>query len=73
MLACCRHGYELGFRTFVLQGGEMNDDEMIIRTVSSIRKEFPDVAITLSLGEKETSVYERFFQAGANRYLLRHA
>lgn len=60
ILACCRHGYELGFQTFVLQGGEMNDDEMIIRTVSSIRKEFPDVTITLSLGEKETSVYERF-------------
>lgn len=72
VLACCRHGYELGFRTFVLQGGEINDDEMIVRTVTSIRKEFSDVAITLSLGEKETSVYERFFQAGANRYLLRH-
>lgn len=53
VLACCRHGYELGFRTFVLQGGEINDDEMIVRTVTSIRKEFPDVAITLSLGEKK--------------------
>lgn len=72
ILACCRHGCELGFRTFVLQGGEINDDEMMIRVVTSIRKEFPDVAITLSLGEKNTSVYERFFQAGANRYLLRH-
>lgn len=72
ILSCCQEGYSLGFRTFVLQGGEISDDEMVIHTVTSIRKKFPDAAITLSLGEKDASTYERFFQAGANRYLLRH-
>ena len=74
ILACCRHGYELGFRTFVLQGGEDNymNDDRVTEVVTAIRTEFPDVAITLSLGERPTLSYERFFQAGANRYLLRH-
>lgn len=74
ILACCQHGYELGFRTFVLQGGEDNymTDERVTSVVTAIRTTFPDVAITLSLGERPTVSYERFFQAGANRYLLRH-
>lgn len=74
ILACCEEGYKLGFRTFVLQGGEDNymTDERVVSLVSLIRKNFPDVAITLSLGERETESYQRFFQAGANRYLLRH-
>lgn len=74
ILACCRHGYELGFRTFVLQGGEDNymNDDRVTEVVAAIRTEFPDVAITLSFGERPTLSYERFFQAGANRYLLRH-
>lgn len=74
ILECCREGYALGFRTFVLQGGEAPavKDDWITRTVSAIHREFPDCAITLSLGEKQREVYERFFRAGANRYLLRH-
>lgn len=74
ILACCRQGYELGFRTFVLQGGEdpAQTDEWIAGTVSAIRNTYPDCAITLSLGEKPREAYERFFRAGANRYLLRH-
>lgn len=74
ILSCCREGYSLGFRTFVLQGGEdvSQTDEWIERTVSAIREEFPDCAITLSLGEKSRESYQRFFDAGANRYLLRH-
>lgn len=74
ILACCRKGYALGFRTFVLQGGETPDvkDDRIVGIVSAIRREFPDCAITLSLGEKSRETYERLFQAGANRYLLRH-
>lgn len=73
-LDCCKQGYELGFRTFVLQGGEdpALTDDRIEKTVSAIRRNYPDCAITLSLGEKPRDVYERFFQAGANRYLLRH-
>lgn len=54
ILACCREGYALGFRTFVLQGGEdlSQTDDWVEETVACIRKEFPDCAITLSLGEK---------------------
>ena len=74
ILNCCKQGYELGFRTFVLQGGEdpaLTNDQ-IEMTVARIRQEYPDCAITLSLGEKSREAYERFFRAGANRYLLRH-
>lgn len=74
ILECCREGYQLGFRTFVLQGGEASEakDDWITETVAAIRVSFPDCAITLSLGEKSRESYERFFRAGANRYLLRH-
>ena len=74
ILECCREGYTLGFRTFVLQGGETSSvkDGFILETVTAIRREFPDCAITLSLGEKSRETYEHFFRAGANRYLLRH-
>ena len=74
ILECCHEGYTLGFRTFVLQGGETSSakDDFILETVTTIRREFPDCAITLSLGEKSRETYEHFFRAGANRYLLRH-
>ena len=74
ILACCEEGYLLGFRTFVLQGGEdpYFTDERICDIVSSIRRRFPDCAITLSVGEKSKESYQAFFDAGANRYLLRH-
>lgn len=70
----CEEGYELGFRTFVLQGGEdpYFTDERICDIVSGIRKRFSDCAITLSIGEKSRSSYQAYFDAGANRYLLRH-
>ena len=63
---CCKQGYELGFRTFVLQGGEdpVLTDERIESIVSAIHRNYPDCAITLSLGEKPCEAYERFFQAG---------
>ncbi len=74
VMECCRTGYELGFRTFVLQGGEDGyyTDDRIVELVSRIRHSYPDCAITLSIGEKEEDSYRRFYQAGANRYLLRH-
>ena len=74
ILCCCREGHALGFRTFVLQGGEdrSQTDDWVEETVSAIRREFPDCAITLSLGEKNKEAYQRFYDAGANRYLLRH-
>lgn len=74
ILGCCREGHRLGFRTFVLQGGELPDsaDGMIEEVCRAIRSEFPDCAITLSIGERREESYRRFFAAGASRYLLRH-
>lgn len=74
ILECCAEGHELGYRTFVLQGGEdpFFTDEKIIDIVSSIRAAYPDCAITLSIGERSYNSYKAFFDAGANRYLLRH-
>ena len=74
ILACCEEGYRLGFRTFVLQGGEdpYYTDELMCDIISEIRSRFPDCAITLSIGEKTRESYQAFFRAGANRYLLRH-
>lgn len=74
ILDCCAAGYALGFRTFVLQGGEDGyyTDERIVSIVSRIKKAYPDCAVTLSIGERERASYEAFFAAGADRYLLRH-
>ena len=74
ILSCCEEGYRLGFRTFVLQGGEdpYFTDEKIVEIVQAIKKAFPDCAVTLSIGEKSRASYEKYFRAGADRYLLRH-
>ena len=74
ILSCCRNGYGLGFRTFVLQGGEDGwfTEERMTAIISAIRQEFPDCAITLSVGEREKEEYQAYFNAGANRFLLRH-
>lgn len=71
---CCLAGYELGFRTFVLQGGEdlSYSDDTICHIVSSIKTAFPDCAVTLSIGERSYESYKAYFDAGADRYLLRH-
>lgn len=74
ILECCREGYSLGFRTFVLQGGEDGHftDEAVCGIVSQIKKLYPECAITLSLGERTKESYQKLFDAGADRYLLRH-
>ena len=73
ILSCCEKGYALGFRTFVLQGGEdvWFTDERMEDMIRAIRKRYPDCAITLSVGEKSYESYKRFKEAGADRYLLR--
>lgn len=74
ILSCAKNGYSLGFRTFVLQGGEdmsYSDDE-ICAIVSEIKSLYPDCAVTLSIGEKSREAYKSYFDAGADRYLLRH-
>jgi biotin synthase len=74
ILSCCKQGYGLGFRTFVLQSGEdvFFTDEMMCDIISEIKKLYPDCAVTLSLGEKPYNTYKAFFDAGGDRYLLRH-
>lgn len=74
ILECCREGYLLGFRTFVLQGGEdpLWTDDLIVDVVKAIKDGWPDCAITLSLGEKSLASYQKYREAGADRYLLRH-
>lgn len=74
VLTACELGYDLGFRTFVLQGGEdiHISDDFLCDVISTIKKKYSDVAITLSLGEKSRESYQRIFDSGADRYLLRH-
>ncbi|WP_270839393.1 [FeFe] hydrogenase H-cluster radical SAM maturase HydE [Peptacetobacter hiranonis] len=74
ILSCCENGYELGFRTFVMQGGEdaFFKDDVVCDIVSSIKERYPDCAVTLSLGERSTESYRKMKESGADRYLLRH-
>ena len=74
ILSCCRTGYGLGFRTFVLQGGEDSfyQDDFLADLISHIKDDFPECAVTLSLGERSRDSYQKLFDAGADRYLLRH-
>ncbi len=74
ILDCCEEGRRLGFRTFVLQSGEdpYYTDDRICSVITEIRRRFPDCAITLSIGEKSRESYQKYFNAGADRYLLRH-
>ena len=74
ILSCCEKGYELGFRTFVLQGGEDPywTDEKLIPILGAVKEKYPDCAVTLSIGERSRASYKKLFRAGADRYLLRH-
>lgn len=74
ILACCNVGYNLGFRTFVLQGGEDGyfTEEKMTALIRSIKEKYPDCALTLSVGEKTYRTYKAYREAGADRYLLRH-
>ena len=74
ILSCCHSGYQLGFRTFVLQGGEdpFFTDTVMVEIITAIKKAHPDCAITLSIGERSYASYKAMYDAGADRYLLRH-
>ncbi len=74
ILECCDEGYGLGFRTFVMQGGEdaFFSDSVLCDIVRAIKERYPDCAVTLSMGEKSEESYQKLFDAGADRYLLRH-
>ena len=74
ILSCCQSGYQLGFRTFVLQGGEdpFFTDTVMVEIISAIKNAHPDCAITLSIGERSYASYQAMYDAGADRYLLRH-
>ncbi|MCR4651312.1 MAG: [FeFe] hydrogenase H-cluster radical SAM maturase HydE [Lachnospiraceae bacterium] len=74
IISCAGEGYELGFRTFVLQGGEdaFFTDDVLCDIVASLKELYPDCAVTLSMGERSRDSYKALFDAGADRYLLRH-
>ncbi|MDE6427015.1 MAG: [FeFe] hydrogenase H-cluster radical SAM maturase HydE [Ruminococcus sp.] len=74
ILSCCDNGYRLGFRTFVMQGGEDSyfTDDFMCSLISEIKQKYPDCAVTLSLGERSYESYRRLKNSGADRYLLRH-
>ncbi len=74
ILDCCHDGYKLGFRTFVLQGGEdyTFKDAELVELIKAIKTAYPDCALTLSIGEKSFASYLAYYEAGADRYLLRH-
>ncbi len=74
ILECCDEGYRLGYRTFVLQGGEDPHftREVLVDLIRTIKAKYPKTALTLSLGERSYEDYAAFYEAGANRYLLRH-
>ncbi|MDO4300626.1 MAG: [FeFe] hydrogenase H-cluster radical SAM maturase HydE [Clostridia bacterium] len=74
ILQCCRQGNRLGFKTFVLQGGEDGyySNAKMTEIIKAIKKEFPNHALTLSIGERSFEAYKSFYDAGADRYLLRH-
>lgn len=74
ILECCTEGYNLGYRTFVLQSGEdlYYSDEILEELIRTIKDKYPDVALTLSIGERSFESYQRLYKAGAERYLLRH-
>lgn len=74
ILECCEVGYNLGFRTFVLQGGEdlAFTDEILVDIIKSMKKGYPECAITLSIGERSYEQYKKYYEAGADRFLLRH-
>ncbi len=74
ILSCCEEGYGLGFRTFVLQSGEDGaySDERLCVLIGRIKEAHPDCAVTISIGERSFASYEKLYQAGADRYLLRH-
>lgn len=74
ILECCDSGYDLGFRTFVLQGGEDGffNDSVLCDIVYKIKSKYGDCAVTLSVGERSYDSYKNLYNAGADRYLLRH-
>ncbi|MGL4508904.1 radical SAM protein, partial [Cetobacterium sp.] len=74
ILECCYRGYSLGYRTFVFQGGEDSyfSDELLESIIKTLKGKYSDIAITLSLGERGEESFKRLYEAGADRYLLRH-
>ncbi len=74
IIECCQVGFDLGYRTFVIQGGEDSTykDDDLVRLIQRIKSEFPECALTLSIGEKPYESYQKYYDAGADRYLLRH-
>lgn len=74
ILLCCDQAYQLGYRTFVLQSGEdlWYTEEIFVDLLKAVKERYPEVAVTLSIGERGAETYQRLFAAGADRFLMRH-
>lgn len=74
ILDCCDKGYQLGYRTFVLQSGEdlWYTEERFKALIHQIKRRYPETAVTLSIGERKVEIYQSLFAAGADRFLMRH-
>lgn len=74
ILRCCEEGYNLGYRTFVIQAGEDSyyNDELLTKLLTRVKEDYPDIRVTLSLGERTKESFQNLYNAGADRYLLRH-
>ncbi len=73
VVSAAAHAISLGFNTIVLQSGEdpQYDVDTLCTMVSEI-KSIKNVAITLSIGERTEGEYQRLYDAGADRFLLKH-
>jgi biotin synthase len=73
IVAQCRRAAALGFRTVVLQSGEdpFYGREAVVDLVRRVKGE-TGLAVTLALGERSEEEYRSFYEAGADRYLLKH-
>ncbi|MGI6145315.1 MAG: [FeFe] hydrogenase H-cluster radical SAM maturase HydE [Peptococcia bacterium] len=73
IVSTAKKAYQIGYKTIVLQSGEdpYYTKDIISYIVKKI-KQLGDIAITLSIGEREYQEYAQWKKDGADRYLLKH-
>lgn len=73
ILAAVSEIHSRGINTVVLQSGDdlSFSRKLICSIIGEIRKRYPGMAITLSVGERPMGDYQAFYDCGADRYLLK--